>query len=587
MDRRTKILAALFGAVLVYVVFSNVVYPQWIEPQLTIEDRIAERQEEFDELYEQKKQVDAAAERYRALVARVGSFDIGNVETDLRARLNELIERHRLENANVSPTRPTEDRKTGLSEMTINVTATGRFKGTVEFLRDVAELPQLVRVGNASLYPASESRSGSRDRVNLRVPLEVMVLPEKRRIVGRIEEEELVQPETHPRHAGLDYSLIWSRKPFLEPIPLKANAGRDVTAKEGQATRLKATASGGDGEYVSWQWEPSEGLDDPTIANPTLDTSTAFTRRYTVTVVDAAGETASDEVSVTIREKPKPPEAERDTVVETEPPEPPGPQRWRDGKYMQLCMVLMRSSEAGEIGELMVHNKRAHETEYYAVGDEFDGGELVSVQPRGGVVRRGDKYYVYPVGGWLDQDVRAEDAAVVTEYPELKLAADEHREQVKAQLEAEQEAEGQAEADEQAGQVGQTEPSEQPDAETSTGVAAPDSDETAAGPPGEPGAEGAESEGKAKAPGERAAAPAPPAGTRRGGPSRTPVRPRNTAGRNAGKTPQAGRTEGAKTESGDKKKQDERKRSTRGLRQRTLKGRRPPTKGKAPQSPEP
>lgn len=435
MDRRTKILAALFGAVAAYALISGLVYPEWIEPLLKIDQEIAARQGEYDKLMSLEDEVDGAKEEYKEYVSRVGSFDIDKVTTAIRAQLNELIEKHKLQGANVSPSRPTEDRKTGLEKKSITVTAVGKLESAVEFLKEVSELPQLIRLGNAAIYPASRSRKQrGQDRMNIRVPIEVMVLP-RQRIVGRINEEELVQPESLVRHADQDYALIWSMKPFTEPIPLRVNAGRDVNRKQGQTARLSATATGGDGEYT-FRWEPEDGLNDATIANPTIDTSAPFSQTYSVTVTDASGETATDTVAVMIRETTKPP-----PVDDTSEPQVQEAriERWKDRKYMQLCMTLLHTADAGRVSELMISNNKKKQTEYYTAGDEFDGGELVSVHPRGGVVRRNDEYFLYPIGTWLDQDISlSADAAV--DYPDLKKAAEWHRDSVKEMSEAKQDA---------------------------------------------------------------------------------------------------------------------------------------------------
>ena len=431
MDRRTKILTTLFGAFLAYALVSGVVYPRWIEPLLKIDGRIADRQEEYNKLAEVQDQVDRAKKEYEALVSRIGSFDIGKVETNLRARLNELIEEHQLQDANVSPSRPTQDRKTGLTTMTITVTAVGKLRSVVEFIKDVTEFPHLVRIGNAAVYPAGTSgRNKSRNRMNVRVPIEVMVLPPQR-LVGPID-DEIEQPEWFVRHEGRDYSFIWVNKPFTEPIPLKAEAGSDVNVEQGRSARLRATASGGDFEYT-YKWSPTDALSDATVANPTVDTSEPFERTYTVTVTDSEGEVVTDEVTVIVCEK---------QLARGEPPPPPpppkhdGPSRW-DGKYMQVCMALIHSTEAGRVAELMISNNRSKGTEYYAAGDEFDGGELVFVHPRGAVVRRKDEYSIYPIGGWLDQDIKI-DAAEAAEYPELLAAAEQHREMTGAESETQE-----------------------------------------------------------------------------------------------------------------------------------------------------
>ena len=82
--------ALLVGAGLV----RGVVYPRWIHPLLTIDERIAERQKELDKLEAEDAAVQQARYEYKALVARVGSFEVGKVETEVRDRLNRLIEKH-------------------------------------------------------------------------------------------------------------------------------------------------------------------------------------------------------------------------------------------------------------------------------------------------------------------------------------------------------------------------------------------------------------------------------------------------------------------------------------------------------------
>lgn len=49
------------------MLLSNVVYPKWIEPLLTIDERIAARQKEYDKLAALEEKVDAAKRRYKTL----------------------------------------------------------------------------------------------------------------------------------------------------------------------------------------------------------------------------------------------------------------------------------------------------------------------------------------------------------------------------------------------------------------------------------------------------------------------------------------------------------------------------------------
>lgn len=429
MDKRTKILVGLFGGVLAYILISSVVYPQWIEPLLNIDKRIDGEQRKHDQLTASEERVDRARHEYKALVSRVGGLDVGRVETDIRARLSKLIEKYDLQDTNVTPSRATADRKTGLMRMQITLTATGKLQAAVELLKEVAELPHLVRVANAAIYPASRSgRSNKAHMVNLRLPLEVLVLPQQR-IVGRIEPEDIRQPESHVRHADRNYSVIWTRKPFREPIPLLVRTGRDIKERKGRRVSLVATVSGGEPPY-SVQWTPSERVKKPASAKTSLDTSSAFSEVYTVTVWDASGETAKATINVNITD-PRPP----NPIVgkrggDKPPPLPPGPKRWRDRQYRQIRMTLLRRLGDEQFAELMVHNKKERDktkqTAYFTVGDDFDGGKLVYVHPRGGVVRRSDEYFLYPIGELLDRDVIAGEASA-EEFPDLTAIAEELR----------------------------------------------------------------------------------------------------------------------------------------------------------------
>ena len=427
MDRRTKILVSAFAVLVGAGLVRGVVYPTWIQPLLTIDERIVERQKVLDVLEAQEAAVQQARHEYKALAARVGSFDVGKVETEVRERLNRLIERHHLQDASVSPSRPTEDRKTGLWSTAISVSATGTLDSTIAFLKDLAELPYVARVGNPAFSPVGGGRKGSKqDLLSLRIPLEVLVLPQNR-VVGSLQEAELTQPELHVRHLGREYAQIWNRKPFSDyvpPVPLRATVARSVNVEKGQPATLEGAVSGGDGEYTI-RWSPPEGLSDPTSLRPTVDTSTAGTKTYTLKATDGSGGTHEAVATVTVRE-PRPVEAPVvQHIPQPPPPPPPGPKPWADARNMTIAMALLRTLGTERLDEFMVYNNKSKQTNYYKVGDEFDGGELVFVHQRGGVVRRNEDYYVYPLGASLDQHVEAE---VADDYPELKAAVEKIRE---------------------------------------------------------------------------------------------------------------------------------------------------------------
>jgi len=84
------------------------------------------------------------------------------------------------------------------------------------------------------------------------------------------------------------------------PPAVSAHAGADQALSPGTPTAvLGATppATGGNPPYT-YSWSPITGLDDATLANPTV-TTTAATTTYTLTVTDSLLATASDEVIVT------------------------------------------------------------------------------------------------------------------------------------------------------------------------------------------------------------------------------------------------------------------------------------------------
>jgi len=411
---------------MLYAFVSAVAYPKWIVPLMTLDDRIAVVQKDLDGLEDGERETEAAKREYRAYLDRVGSFDPVVVENDLRERLNHLIAKHSLTDQTVSPRRPSTDRKSGIQKMIIAITASGTLESAVGFLEEAAELPHLIRIGSAAIYPASASR---RDKVgpelvNLRVPLEVWILPTQRILEERLTDPDLKRPDAVVRHvAEADYALIWEREPFtpyVPPKPLVASAGRNMTVDVNGQALLEGKATGGVGDYT-YRWEPAGGLTDATSPRPKLtNTSKIGDYEYTLTVMDEGGNTSTGTVTVTIREPEKLAVTETDEPTIAEPAKPTGPQRWPNGKNLRLTMALIRKSGGERESEFMVSDGSTEEASYYAPGEEFDGGELVYVHPRGAIVRRQDDYFVYPIGAALNEDLLADEAV---EFPELQRVA--------------------------------------------------------------------------------------------------------------------------------------------------------------------
>ena len=81
-----------------------------------------------------------------------------------------------------------------------------------------------------------------------------------------------------------------------------ANAGNDISLCINSLTgnQIGSVSVAGN----TYSWNPATGLNDATISNPTVSTSTAGTTQYTVTVTNALGCQSTDVVSVTINPLP-------------------------------------------------------------------------------------------------------------------------------------------------------------------------------------------------------------------------------------------------------------------------------------------
>ena len=86
MDRRTRILALVFGSLILAAVARGLIYPTWINPRLGFEREVATKHEELERLQERSAQAVRAKEQYRRLAARVGSLDIGDVINEMNER---------------------------------------------------------------------------------------------------------------------------------------------------------------------------------------------------------------------------------------------------------------------------------------------------------------------------------------------------------------------------------------------------------------------------------------------------------------------------------------------------------------------
>ena len=84
-----------------------------------------------------------------------------------------------------------------------------------------------------------------------------------------------------------------------DPMSLTVSADPEVI-NEGDRSQLTAVVTGGAGDYT-YQWEPTETLDNPSICCP-IATPTEPETTYHVTVTDGDGNTISGEVTISIQD---------------------------------------------------------------------------------------------------------------------------------------------------------------------------------------------------------------------------------------------------------------------------------------------
>ncbi|MFT6717704.1 MAG: hypothetical protein ACJAY8_000085 [Sphingobacteriales bacterium] len=105
----------------------------------------------------------------------------------------------------------------------------------------------------------------------------------------------------------LNYGNRYQSYFYLDNVSLKrhcipdnallVDAGSDLSMCPGGSVNLSATASGGTAPY-NYAWTPTTSLTTPALSNTVANPSATIT--YTITVTDANGEQASDDVLVTV-----------------------------------------------------------------------------------------------------------------------------------------------------------------------------------------------------------------------------------------------------------------------------------------------
>lgn len=92
----------------------------------------------------------------------------------------------------------------------------------------------------------------------------------------------------------------------VTPLSLSVSAEKEIVYT-GETVQLTATASGGAGNYT-YSWSPATGLNNTTSATPTFTPTTAGTYNITCEVTSAT-ETATDNVTIVVNERPVAPSA--------------------------------------------------------------------------------------------------------------------------------------------------------------------------------------------------------------------------------------------------------------------------------------
>ncbi|NOX47833.1 MAG: T9SS type A sorting domain-containing protein [Chlorobi bacterium] len=102
--------------------------------------------------------------------------------------------------------------------------------------------------------------------------------------------------------AWVDYIVFPGGSGAANPLSVNASGNPSIICA-GETSQLMAYATGGSGTYI-YAWEPTSGLNDPTISNPV---ATPFeTTTYTVTVTDESS-SVSDDVTITVNPTPATP----------------------------------------------------------------------------------------------------------------------------------------------------------------------------------------------------------------------------------------------------------------------------------------
>ena len=169
-----------------------------------------------------------------------------------------------------------------------------------ELLRPVFHVPQICGDSTIefTLTATNEYGAAASDSVLLYVCETSLGLPEERR--------------TSEIPSQLGITVVPQNKESCQQtcVPINhapyADAGSDITLREGETARLTCTGSDPDGDRVSYLWDAEAGtFADPTVLHPmytapSVDCGAPACVRLTLTVADSCGASTSDDMIVTV-----------------------------------------------------------------------------------------------------------------------------------------------------------------------------------------------------------------------------------------------------------------------------------------------
>ncbi|MCC7290909.1 MAG: hypothetical protein IT449_02470 [Phycisphaerales bacterium] len=220
MDKRTRILAIAFSALIGLWFGSKTVYSWWIKPLFTIQEDIEALRTKRDEANEFDLGYRKAQWEYEKLVSRVGAMQVGALKGDLHRRLEELAHKHHLNDLKVAPKLQQKFGKTECTLLGFTISGQQKLADVLGFLKDVYELPHLMRVLDPRLQPVIPPRDKKpEDLVKISLEVQALLLPPRPRpkLDYTVNKKDLVdQPSAFARHGGVDVMALAERKPFLE-----------------------------------------------------------------------------------------------------------------------------------------------------------------------------------------------------------------------------------------------------------------------------------------------------------------------------------------------------------------------------------